>query len=135
VTTQIPEHALRYFRRRVANDLLGAILSEMAAQGLTREDVARRLGIPEAAAWPHGNDDPTLEQVSDLLLALGCELSMKVTKVPKNLAVLEGTLDNESLDSERGRLFQSRAYVLEAQEYYFSDLENFRTMRKSGAIA
>ena len=81
---QIPAGKLAYFQARLSNLLHEAVLTQFTKlekdKGFTRADLARRIGRkPEQVTrWFGSPGNWTLETVSDLLLAMGCELEPKL---------------------------------------------------------
>ncbi len=73
-----------YYRQRQRNRVFSAVVgmfSRLAeTQGLTKKELAFRLGKEPAqiSRWLSGPGNWTLDTVSDLLLAMGCELDQEV---------------------------------------------------------
>lgn len=78
-----------YYRQRQRNRVYSAVLSEFVrlaeTQGLTKKELAFRLGKEPAqiTRWLSGPGNWTLDTVSDLLLAMGCELDHEVASIAR----------------------------------------------------
>lgn len=83
----IPLGKLAYFQERFKNRLYDAVVSEFLRQeresGLTRAEIARRIGKkPEQLTrWLGAPGNWTLATVSDLLLAMGCEPEISISRL------------------------------------------------------
>lgn len=80
-TSPISQSALTYFRHRLKQRIFQALLKEFKRSGVTKADLARRLGKEPAqiSRLLSGPGNVTLETVSDVLFALsGAELSTSV---------------------------------------------------------
>lgn len=71
-----------YFQARLKNRLHEVVLEEFMKSDLTQRDIAKELGVSPAMVsrllGAPGNWE--IETVSDLLLAMGCELKISVVK-------------------------------------------------------
>jgi hypothetical protein len=74
---------LAYFRERQSNRVYEAVFKAFVGTGITKADLARRLKKkPEQLTrWLSGPGNWTLDTVSDLLLALGSEMTFVVTNL------------------------------------------------------
>jgi len=72
---------LAYFRQRQSNRVYEAVFKAFVGTGITKADLARKLKKkPEQITrWLSGPGNWTLDTVSDLLLALGSEMTFVVT--------------------------------------------------------
>jgi hypothetical protein len=72
---------LAYFRERQSNRVYEAVFKAFVGAGITKADLARKLKKkPEQITrWLSGPGNWTLDTVSDLLLALGSEMTFVVT--------------------------------------------------------
>jgi len=86
----IPAGKLAYFQARLSNRLHEAVLNRFMQlekeKGLTRAELARRIGRkPEQVTrWLGSSGNWTLETVSDLLTAMGCELSVELMELARH---------------------------------------------------
>lgn len=102
---RIPVRDLAYYRRRLQNNVFGAIYEHFAAEatarGLTKGDIARRLGKDpsQVTRWLSAPSNLTLETISDILLALDAEparlkcLSFRAKKEPAVTTFLVGYIE------------------------------------------
>jgi Helix-turn-helix len=84
-TSTISHRKLFYFRQRYKNRVFQSVVAFFANQarenGLTKKDVAERLGKDPAqiTRWFSGPGNWTLDTVSDLLLAMDAEMSDSIS--------------------------------------------------------
>lgn len=80
---QIPAGKLAYFRARLKNRLHEVVLNYFVALDINKADLARKLGRkPEQITrWLGSPGNWTLDTLSDLLLGMGCEPSLSLTKI------------------------------------------------------
>lgn len=78
---------IHYFRQRLKNRIFQSIVAFFADKaeksGLTKKDVASSLGKDPAqiTRWLSGPGNWTLDTVSDLLLAIDCELEFRIEPI------------------------------------------------------
>ena len=74
---------IAYFRQRQSNHVYEAVYREFQKSGMSKADVSRRLNKkPEQITrWLSGPGNWTLDTVSDLLLAVGSEMTFTVISV------------------------------------------------------
>lgn len=85
IENPLSKRTIWYFRGRLQNRIYDLVLSEFAKQkekGLKKSDLARRLGKPreQITRWLGAPNNLTLATLSDLLLAMGCELSPSIVQ-------------------------------------------------------
>ena len=76
---KLTDREIFYFRQRNRNKIFQTVVAHFAdeaANGLTKSELARRLGKDPAqiTRWFSGPGNWTLDTVSDLLLSMDCEL-------------------------------------------------------------
>lgn len=107
----IPVGKLAYFQARLSNLLHEAVLSRFLKlekeRGLTRADLARRIGRkPEQVTrWFGSPGNWTLETVSDLLIAMECELDPVLKDLARHehahaLAHSDALMQNDAASTE-----------------------------------